>query len=97
VVLISQLRKTLSGEDAARPTLQRLYGSGAKQKHASFIILGDRPYVRELEGDEKAATLWLLKSRDGRTGKISATFNVRSLRFDDAQTFQEISGQDLGQ
>jgi replicative DNA helicase len=84
VILISQLRKTLSGEDAAKPTLQRLYGSGAKQKHASYIILADRPYVRELQGDEKQASLWVLKSRDGKTGRIKATFNVKTLRFDDA-------------
>jgi replicative DNA helicase len=96
VVLISQLRKTLSGEEAAKPTLQRLYGSGAKQKHASFIILVDRPYVRELEGHEKEAQLWLLKSRDGRTGKIKATFNVKKLRFDDAQNFHEIPSEGLG-
>lgn len=86
VILISQLRKTLSGEEAAKPTLQRLYGSGAKQKHASYIILVDRPYVRELEGDEKQAILWLLKSRDGRTGKIPVSFNVKTLRFDDTSS-----------
>lgn len=31
VILISQLRKPLSGEDAARPTLQRVYGSGQRR------------------------------------------------------------------
>jgi replicative DNA helicase len=84
VILISQLRKTLSGENAAKPTLQRVYGAGAKQKHASFIILVDRPFVRKLEGDEKAAELKLLKSRDGKTGRIKAKFNVKTLRFEDA-------------
>jgi replicative DNA helicase len=92
VVLISQLRKTLSGEDAAKPTLQRLYGSSAKQKHASYIILADRPYVRELRGDEKQASLWVLKSRDGKNGKINATFNVKTLRFDDAASDGGIGG-----
>jgi replicative DNA helicase len=82
VILISQLRKTNQGEDAGKPTLQRLYGNGAKQKFASFIILADRPFVRELEGDEKEAELQLLKSRDGKTGRIKATFNIRSLRFE---------------
>ena len=82
VILISQLRKTTQGEDAGKPTLQRLYGNAAKQKFASFIILADRPYVRELEGDEKEAELQLLKSRDGKTGRIKATFNVKSLRFE---------------
>jgi replicative DNA helicase len=85
VILISQLRKTTQGEDAGKPTLQRLYGNSAKQKFASFIILADRPYVRELEGDEKEAELQLLKSRDGKTGRIKATFNVNSLRFEQAK------------
>jgi len=84
VILISQLRKTTAGEDA---TLQRLYGNAAKQKFASFIILADRPYVRELQGDEKEAELQLLKSRDGKTGRIKATFNIRSLRFEQAGEF----------
>jgi replicative DNA helicase len=85
VILISQLRKTTQGENAGKPTLQRLYGNAAKQKFASYIILADRPYVRELEGDEKEAELQLLKSRDGRTGRIKATFNVKSLRFEQAE------------
>jgi replicative DNA helicase len=88
VILISQLRKTTAGEDASKPTLQRLYGNAAKQKFASFIILADRPYVRELQGDEKEAELQLLKSRDGKTGRIKATFNIRSLRFEQAQAEQ---------
>jgi replicative DNA helicase len=85
VILISQLRKTTQGEDAGKPTLQRLYGNAAKQKFASFIILADRPYVRELVGDEKEAELQLLKSRDGKTGRIKATFNIKSLRFEEAK------------
>lgn len=85
VILISQLRKTTAGEDAAKPTLQRLYGNAAKQKFASFIILADRPYVRELVGDEKEAELQLLKSRDGKTGRIKAKFNIKSLRFEEAR------------
>jgi replicative DNA helicase len=85
VILISQLRKTTAGEDAGKPNLQRLYGSAAKQKFASFIILADRPYVRELVGDEKEAELQLLKSRDGKTGRIKATFNIKSLRFEEAK------------
>ena len=93
VILISQLRKTTQGEDAGKPTLQRLYGSAAKQKFASFIILADRPYVRELQGDEKEAELQLLKSRDGKTGRIKATFNIRSLRFEDAK--EPIADNDL--
>jgi replicative DNA helicase len=84
VILISQLRKPLSGEDAARPTLQRVYGSGSKTKHASIVILADRKYVRDLQGDETEAQIFILKNRDGRTGRIKATFDIRKLRFDDA-------------
>jgi len=85
VILISQLRKPLSGEDAARPTLQRVYGSGSKTKHASIVILADRQYVRELQGDETEAQIFILKNRDGRTGRVKATFNIRKLRFEDAE------------
>lgn len=86
VILISQLRKALSGEDAARPTLQRVYGSSAKVKHASVVILADRKYVREMEGDENEAQIFILKNRNGKTGKIKTRFNNRKLRFDDAPT-----------
>jgi hypothetical protein len=41
--------------------------------------------VRELVGDEKEAELQLLKSRDGKTGRIKAMFNIRSLRFEEAK------------
>jgi replicative DNA helicase len=85
VILISQLRKPTPGEDAGKPTLQRLYGNAAKQKFASFVILADRPYVRELEDDEKDAELQLLKSRDGKIGRIRASFNVKSLRFEETK------------
>src|SRR5262249_662547 len=61
VILISQLRKPLNGEEASRPTLDRLYGSGAKSKHAQIIIFVDRPYVRELQGSETEAQIFLLK------------------------------------
>jgi replicative DNA helicase len=84
VILISQLRKALNKEDAERPSLQRLYGTGAKAKHSSFVIFADRPWVREMQGDEKEAKLFILKSRDGKTGPISAVFDIRKLRFNDA-------------
>jgi len=84
VILISQLRKALNKEDAERPSLQRLYGTGAKAKHSSFVIFADRPWVREMQGDEKEAKLFILKSRDGKTGPISALFDIRKLRFVDA-------------
>ena len=84
VILISQLRKALNKEDAERPSLQRLYGTGAKAKHSSFVIFADRPWVREMQGDEKEAKLFILKSRDGQTGPVSAVFDIRKLRFNDA-------------
>ena len=82
VVLISQLRKSLQGEDRKIPTLQRIYGSSAKAKHASWVIFVDREYVRELKGDETVARICILKNRDGRIGKIGARFNVRTLTFE---------------
>ena len=91
VILISQLRKALNKEDAKRPSLQRLYGTGAKAKHSSFVIFADRPWVREMQGDEKEAKLFILKSRDGQTGPISASFDVRKLRFGAAPDKQKAS------
>lgn len=85
VILISQLRKPLQGEDRAKPRIQSLYGSGAKAKHASIVIYVDRKFVRELEGDETEATIFVLKSRDGRVGKVDCCFNVRTLRFEEKE------------
>lgn len=82
VIVISQLRKSLQGEDRKKPTLQRLYGSGAKAKHSSIVIYVDRPFVQELSGDETEARIVIAKNRDGRVGAIDAKFNVRTLRFE---------------
>jgi len=82
VIVISQLRKSLQGEDRKRPTLQRLYGSGAKAKHSSIVIYVDRPYMQELCGDETEARIVVAKNRDGKVGALEARFNVRTLRFE---------------
>jgi replicative DNA helicase len=85
VILVSQLRKPLAGEDAKRPTLQRLYGSGAKAKHANIVLLADREYVRELIGDETSAQIFVLKNRDGQLGRIPCRFDIRKLRFESVE------------
>jgi replicative DNA helicase len=82
VILISQLRKSLQGEDRKRPTLQRLYGSGAKAKHSSIVIYVDRPSVQELCGDETEARIVVAKNRDGKVGALEARFNIKTLRFE---------------
>lgn len=81
-ILVSQLRKPLTGEDARRPTLAGLYGSGAKAKHASCVVFVDRPFVRDLKGDETEARVVVLKHRDGRVGRVEAKFNIETLRFE---------------
>jgi replicative DNA helicase len=87
-IVISQLRKSLQGEDRKRPTLQRLYGSGAKAKHSSIVIYVDRPFVQKLCGDETEARIVVAKNRDGKVGAIEARFNVRTLRFESMQRVQ---------
>ncbi|SRR6266550_279457 len=86
VILISQLRKEYGNSQEDKnlrpPNLSRLYGSGAKIKHASLIILAERKWEERLDGEEKDATLWVLKNRDGKTGPIKATFNIMKLRFE---------------
>jgi replicative DNA helicase len=91
VILISQLRKSLQGEDRKRPTLQRLYGSGAKAKHSSIVIYVDRPFVQELCGDETEARIVVAKNRDGKVGAIEAQFNIKTLRFESVMKLQRNS------
>ena len=84
-VLVSQLRKPLSGDAVFKPKLSDLYGSGSKAKHSSIVIYVDREYVRELKGEESDARMFVLKSRDGRIGQTECVFNVRTLRFEDKE------------
>jgi len=91
VILISQLRNEYGQADKSdirRPSLSRLYGSGAKIKHASIVIYADRKWEETLDDVQKEAVLWVLKNRDGRTGPIPATFNVKKLRFDQKPELQ---------
>jgi replicative DNA helicase len=81
-ILVSQLRKPPTGEGVNRPTLANLYGSGAKSKHSSWVISIDRPYVREMKGNEVEARIFVLKNRDGRVGRVEAKFNIETLRFE---------------
>ncbi len=97
VIMISQLRKALQGEDRKRPTLQRLYGSGAKPKHASIVIYVDREFVQDLRGDETAARILVLKSRDGRLRALDAKFNVETLRFESLPAKRAVSTAEVGE
>lgn len=83
VILISQLRKALQNEDRSKPTISRLYGSGSKVKTASIILYVDRPFVRELEGDETEARVVVVKNRDGKVGSVPCTFNLSTLEFEE--------------
>ena len=87
VILISQLRKEYGAtqtQDGRPPSLSRIYGTGAKIKHAGIIIYADRKWEENLDADTTKTVLWVLKNRDGRTGPIPATFNVAKLRFEQA-------------
>jgi replicative DNA helicase len=88
VIMISQLRKAIDRKEVKKPTLEQLYGSGAKAKHSSFVLFVDREYVRELKGDETKARICILKSRDGRVCEVPATFNLQTLTFE--QVAQEL-------
>lgn len=81
VFVISGIRKPLDKNDAKKPTLEKIYGSGAKSKHSSFVLFVDREYVRELKGDQTKARICILKARDGKVGEIPATFDLHTLRF----------------
>jgi len=83
VILVSQLRKSLDERDRKRPSIQRIYGSGAKSKHPSVILYVDRPFQRELQGRETDASIAVLKNRNGRMGMVKCKFNLDTLRFED--------------
>ena len=89
VIMISQLRKALSPEDRKNPTLARLYGSGAKQKHASIVLFVNRDWCVNFKGAETKAEIFILKSRDGRTGKKDCYFSLQSLTFADLEKSSE--------
>lgn len=82
VILVSQLKKALSPEERANPSLDRLYGSSAKQKHASIVVFVNREFQQTLSGDDTKAEIVILKSRDGRLGAIrNLAFNFHTLSF----------------
>jgi replicative DNA helicase len=85
VLLISQLRKSQGKEDGQVPTLAQLYGSGAKVKHASYVIYVERRYVQTGRGNETDACIRILKNRDGRIGKIDAYFDIPHMRFHEVE------------
>ena len=85
VFMISGIRKALDSKEAKKPMLERIYGSGAKSKHSSFVLFVDRQWVRELKGDETQARICILKSRSGKIGEVPAKFNLHTLRFEDAE------------
>ncbi|MGH9404381.1 MAG: DnaB-like helicase C-terminal domain-containing protein, partial [Terriglobia bacterium] len=82
VILVSQLRKLAPGEknDKAHG-LSRLYGSGAKAKHASIVIAVRRQYVTTLEGDDREAMISVLKNRNGAVGTVRCEFIKELLVF----------------
>jgi replicative DNA helicase len=84
VILISQLRKALNREDAERPSLAAPLWHRSKGKAQFFCDIRRPALGSEMQGDEKEAKLFILKSRDGQTGPISAVFDIRRLRFNDA-------------
>jgi replicative DNA helicase len=91
VILISQMRKLLQGEDLRKPTLNRLYGAGAKSKHPHCVVYVDRKFQRDLKGDETEARVCILKNRDGQVGSGDAYFSISKLRFfDKAEEDQEL-------
>lgn len=82
VLLISQLSKAPGKRNPSDPpTLQRLYGSSSKAKHASSVLYVDRPFVQDMQTDEAEAHIYVLKSRDGKMGKTDCLFDVKTFNF----------------
>jgi hypothetical protein len=75
----------LDPKESVKPTLERIYGSGSKSKHSSFVLFVDRKYMQDFQaGTEAEAKIYILKSRDAKPGFVEARFDVKTLRFVDA-------------
>jgi len=81
VFLLSQLRKLQAGERSDKPNRHRLFGGSAKANDASTILFIDRPFVRDLQGDETEATIFIIKNRNGNMGNIKCRFVISRMRF----------------
>jgi len=88
VFLLSQVRKLQQGERADKPSRHRLFGGSAKANDASTILFIDRPFVRDLEGDQTQAKIYILKNRNGSIGHIDCLFNISTMRFAAIETTQ---------
>lgn len=88
VFLLSQLRKLQAGEKAEKPSRHRLFGGSAKANDASTILFIDRPYVRNLEGDDTESKVYIIKNRNGAVGHVPCRFNIARMRFTEDTTAQ---------
>jgi replicative DNA helicase len=96
VLMISGIRKSNEKESKnSKPTLDRVYGSGAKVKHSTFVIFVDRKWVRDLKGNEAEAHIWILEAREGKPKDFEVVFNTHKLRFEDKVQNQEFPEEDL--
>jgi len=85
VIMVSQLRKAPNEQALKRPTLDSIYGSGAKSKHSTIIIFVHREFVQSLKaGTECDADIYVLKFRHGQIGHMKAKFNLDMLQFEEA-------------
>lgn len=98
VIMISGIRKPSEKGDAKKPKLEQVYGSGSKSKHSTYVLFIDRAYVREMKGEDTGeAIVYILKSRNGKIGKIAALFNRNTLRFENVSDGKGTGGDSRGE
>lgn len=81
VVLLSQLNRDSETKDSKMPTLANLRGSGTIEEVSDVVLMLYRPEYHGILQDELGestkgkAQLFVLKNRNGRTGKVELKFN----------------------
>lgn len=80
VVVASFSRAYKQREDKA-PQLSDLYETGQLEYDADLVLALDRPEQHKADGDKSKTLLYVLKQRDGATGKIELTFVPEFVKF----------------
>jgi len=90
IMILSQHNRGEKGQDAGRQaSMFSLKGSSGIEQGGDYIMILDRPCVRDRSEAEQKASLLLVKNKFGRLGNINLFFDG------DKQRFREMAEEDL--
>lgn len=82
VVSLSQFSREIEKRPNPRPKLSDFRDSGSIEQDSDILLGLHRDEMGEDAGLSNYAELFVMKNRQGRTGKISLTYTAENLRFD---------------